>query len=65
MSTDAKSRIGGMGCIILGVFAQFVADLHGFVSLYQGRLVVPSDIYLVIGSVGEPVLIVSILFVGI
>lgn len=65
MTINNKLKIGAIGCIILGVFAQFVADFHGLVSMYQNTISIPPNIYLIIGFVGEPILIFSILMVSI
>jgi hypothetical protein len=48
----------------MAVFAQFVADFHGLVSMYQNTVSIPFEIYLIIGMVGEPILIVSALMVS-
>jgi len=63
MTSNTKLQIGAVGCITLGVFAQFVSDFHGLVSMYQNTTSIPTNIYLIIGFVGEPILIFSILMI--
>ncbi|MGD0338340.1 MAG: hypothetical protein ABSB78_06095 [Bacteroidota bacterium] len=65
MTLNNKLKIGALGCIVLSVFAQFVADFHGLVSMYQNTISIPPNIYLIIGFVGEPILIFSILMISI
>lgn len=45
MTSDNKLKIGSLGCVILSVFARFVADFHGLVSMYQNTISIPANIY--------------------
>jgi hypothetical protein len=65
MTFNNKLKIGAVGCTALGIFAQFVADFHGLVSMYQNTISIPPNIYLIIGLVGEPILIFSIVMISI